>query len=120
MSDRILRINEAMRQVLSAGVADLSDPRLGFVTITGVNATRDLRHAKVYVSVLGDETQRADTLAALRSAHGLLQRAVAREVKLHHTPQLDFTYDDTTDSAMRLESLLRREQAREAPEAEAP
>lgn len=106
MSDRLLRINEAMRQVLGAAVADLSDPRIGFVTITGVRIARDFRNAKVFVSVLGDDGSRTATLAALRSAHALLQRAVAREVKLHHTPQLEFVYDDTTDVAMRLESLM--------------
>lgn len=106
MSDRILRINEAMRQVLGAAVAELSDPRIGFVTITGVRVARDLRNAKVFVSVLGDDEARERTLAALRSAHALLQRAVSREVKLHHTPQLEFVYDDTTDVAMRLEALL--------------
>ena len=111
MSGRLLRINEAMRQVLGAAVADLSDPRLGFVTITGVRAVKDLRSAKVYVSVLGTEEQRENSLAALRSAHGVLQRRVAREVKLHHTPQLEFVYDDTTDSAMRLEEILRHTDA---------
>lgn len=107
MSDRILRINERMRRVLGEAVADLSDPRIGFVTITGVSIARDFRNAKVFVSVLGDDSSKDDTLRALRSAHGLLQRAVARDSKLHHTPQLEFVYDDTTDSAMRLEQMFR-------------
>lgn len=111
MSDRILRINERMRRVLGEAVAELSDPRIGFVTITGVKTARDFRNAKVYVSVLGDDSSKEDTLAALRSAHGLLQRAVARDSKLHHTPQLEFVYDDTTDSAMRLEEILRHGEA---------
>lgn len=107
MSDRLLRINERMRRVLGEAVTDLSDPRIGFVTVTGVRIARDFRNAKVFVSVLGPDSSRDDTLAALRSAHGLLQRAVARDSKLHHTPQLEFVYDDTTDSAMRLEEILR-------------
>lgn len=107
MSDRILRINEAMRQVLGAAVGELSDPRVGFITITAVRVARDMRHAKVYFSVLGPSSSRSDTLAALKSAHGLLQKAVAREVKLHHTPQLDFVYDDTNDTVQRLDALLR-------------
>jgi ribosome-binding factor A len=98
-----------MRQVLGDKIADLSDPRIGFVTVTGVRAARDLRSAKVYVSVLGNDSAREDTLAALRSAHGLLQREVAREVKMHHTPQLEFVYDDTTDEALRLDELMRVE-----------
>jgi ribosome-binding factor A len=107
MSDRLLRINERMRRVLGEAVADLSDPRIGFVTITGVSIARDFRNAKVFVSVLGNDSSKDDTLRALRSAHGLLQRAVARDSKLHHTPQLEFVYDDTTDSAMRLEEILK-------------
>lgn len=107
MSDRLLRINERMRRVLGEAIAELSDPRIGFVTVTGVRIARDFRNAKVFVSVLGSDASRDDTLAALRSAHGLLQRAVARDSKLHHTPQLEFIYDETTDSAMRLEALIR-------------
>lgn len=107
MSDRLLRINERMRRVLGEAVADLSDPRIGFVTITGVKIARDFRNAKVFVSVLGDDSSKEGTLRALRSAHGLLQRAIARDAKLHHTPQLEFLYDDTTDSAMRLEQILK-------------
>ena len=106
MSDRLLRINERMRRVLGESISELSDPRIGFVTVTGVRIARDFRNAKVYVSVLGDDAAKDDTLAALRSAHGLLQRAIARDAKLHHTPQLEFIYDDTTDSAMRLDALL--------------
>lgn len=116
MSDRLLRINERMRRVLGEAVAELSDPRIGFVTITGVNIARDFRNAKVFVSVLGDESSKESTLRALRSAHGLLQRAIARDSKLHHTPQLEFVYDDTTDSAMRLEEILRHGD----PDAEGP
>ena len=74
-SDRMRRVDEAVRQVLSDAVAhDLQDPRIGFVTMTSVKTSPDLRHARVYVSVLGDEAQRASTLAGLRSAHGALQR----------------------------------------------
>jgi len=107
MSDRLLRINERMRQVLAEAVTGLSDPRIGFVTITGVRIARDFRNAKVFVSVLGDDSSREKSLAALRSAHGLLQRAIARDARLHHTPQLEFVYDDTTDSAMRLDEILK-------------
>lgn len=110
MGDRQLRINEAMREVLSEAIGELSDPRLGFVTVTGVRVAKDLRTATVYVSVLGDETAREASLAALRSSHGLLQREVAREVKLRNTPQLQFEYDDTIDVAMRIEHLLRESQ----------
>jgi phosphoesterase RecJ-like protein len=112
MADRIPRINEAMREVLSTAVADLSDPRIGFVTITGVSVARDLRNAKVYVSVLGDPKVEESTFAALRSSHGLLQRAVARHVKLRNTPQLSFERDATLETALRIEELVREEEQR--------
>ncbi len=109
-SDRMRRVDEAVRQVVSDAVAqDLQDPRIGFVTVTIVKTTPDLRRARVYVSVLGDEAQRAASLAGLRSAHGALQRRLARELRMKRTPTLEFLYDDTTDRAMALEELLRRE-----------
>jgi ribosome-binding factor A len=108
-SDRMRRVDEAVRQVLTDAVAqDLQDPRIGFVTMTSVKTTSDLRQARVYVSVLGDETQRESTLAGLRSAHGALQRRLARELRMKRTPTLEFLYDDTTDRAMRVEELLER------------
>jgi ribosome-binding factor A len=112
--DRMRRVDEAVRQVLSDAVAqDLQDPRIGFVTMTSVKTTSDLRHARVYVSVLGDDAQRAATMAGLQSAHGALQRSIARELRLKRTPTLEFLYDDTLDRAMHLEEILRRE-ARES------
>jgi len=113
-SDRMRRVDEAVRQVLTDAVAqDLQDPRIGFVTMTSVKTTPDLRHARVYVSVLGSAEQREATLAGLASAHGALQRRLARELRLKRTPTLEFFYDDTTDRAMRLEQIIERE-AREA------
>jgi ribosome-binding factor A len=108
------RVDEALREVLSDAITqDLKDPRIGFVTVTAVNTSTDLRHASVWVSVLGDETQRKLTMAGLRSAHGVLQRVVAAELRLKHTPQLDFSYDDTADKAARLEQILREAEANE-------
>jgi len=96
--------------VLSDAVAqDLQDPRIGFVTMTSVKTSPDLRHARVYVSVLGDDAERAATLAGLQSAHGALQRRLARELRMKRTPTLEFLYDETTDRAMHLEEILRRE-----------
>jgi len=108
--ERMRRVDEAMREVLSDAMAhDLKDPRIGFVTVTEVRTSADLRHARVFVSVLGDEARRAATLDGLRSAHGVLQRRVAVELKMKRTPALTFQYDDTTDRAMRLERLLQEE-----------
>ena len=87
---RMRRVDEAVREVLSDAIAkDVLDPRVGFVTVTGVKTSPDLRHARVYVSMLGDEQTRADSLEGLRSAHGFLQRRVAAELRLKHTPMLD-------------------------------
>jgi ribosome-binding factor A len=109
-SERLRRVNEAVRQVLSDAItADLKDPRVGFVTVTAVRTSPDLRHAHVYVSVLGAEAERAATLDGLRSAHGFLQRRVAGELRLKHTPTLAFEYDDSVDRGMRISELIERE-----------
>jgi ribosome-binding factor A len=105
------RVDEAVRAVLSEAIAkDLQDPRVGFVTVTGVKTSPDLRHARVYVSVLGDEQTRADSLAGLRSAHGFLQSRVAAELILKHTPTISFEYDESVDRGMRISRLLDEEQ----------
>ena len=107
MSDRMRRVNEAMREVLSDALTqDLKDPRVGFVTVTAVETTPDLRHARVFVSVLGDATIRHDTIDGLQSAHGYLQRQVAAQLRMKHTPQLEFIEDDTVRRADRIERLL--------------
>jgi ribosome-binding factor A len=108
MSDaRMRRVDEAVRAVLSDAIGrDLQDPRVGFVTVTGVKTSPDLRHARVYVSVLGDEWARSESLAGLRSAHGLLQGRLASELALKHTPALTFHYDDSVDRGMRIGELI--------------
>ena len=108
--DRMRRVNEAVREVISARIAEgFSDPRIGFVTLTSVETSPDLRMARVYVSVLGDETARADTLAGLESAHGILQQAIATELRMKRTPTLQFVFDESIDRGMRISELLDRE-----------
>lgn len=106
MSDRMRRVNEAVREVISEGVGELKDPRVGFVTITGVETSADLRHATVFVSVLGSEGKREKTLAGLAAAHGVLQARVARELRLKRTPQLTFEYDPTVERGVRMTQLI--------------
>ena len=107
---RMRRVNEAVREVLSARIAEgLNDPRIGFVTVTSVETSPDLRHARVYVSVLGSETQRAETLAGLHSAHGLLQQSIAGELRMKRTPTLEFVFDESIDRGMRISRLLEDE-----------
>ena len=106
-SGRMRRVDEAIRQVIGDAVAgEVKDPRVGFVTVTDVRTSADLRHARVYVSVLGDAEQRRASLEGLRSAHGFLQARVAGELHLKRTPMLEFCYDDTTDRALRVDALL--------------
>jgi ribosome-binding factor A len=105
-SDRMRRVNEAVREVLSDAIKLLKDPRVGFVTVTDVRTSPDLRHARVYVSVLGPESERAATMDGLASAHGVLQSVVNRELRMKRTPTLDFIYDDTAERADRLERML--------------
>jgi ribosome-binding factor A len=100
------RVNEALREVLSERLPTLKDPRIGFVTVTGVETSPDLRSATVYVSVLGSEKKRAATLAALNSSHAVLQAAVNRELHLKRTPLLSFQYDPTIERGMRLSRLI--------------
>jgi ribosome-binding factor A len=101
------RVNEAVREVLSARIAEgLNDPRIGFVTLTSVDTSPDLRQARVYVSVLGSESERDATLAGLRSSHGVLQAGIAEELRMKRTPTLDFVYDDSIDRGMRITELL--------------
>jgi ribosome-binding factor A len=100
------RVNEAVRQVLSEAVGELKDPRLGFVTVTGVQTSPDLRSARVFVSVLGSERKRERSIAALSSAHGVLQARIARELRLKRTPQLSFEYDPTVERGVRMSQLI--------------
>ena len=106
MTERMRRVNEALRQVLSEAVGTLKDPRIGFVTVTGVQASTDLRQARVFVSVLGSERKREQSLAGLAAAHGVLQARVGRELRLKRTPQLTFEYDPSVERGVRMSQLI--------------
>jgi ribosome-binding factor A len=104
------RVNEAVREVLSAHIGqDLKDPRIGFVTVTAVETSPDLRNARVFVSVLGDDDQREETLDGLRASHGFLQSKVGEELRMKRTPKLEFVYDESVDHSMRISELLEGE-----------
>jgi ribosome-binding factor A len=118
MSERMRRVNEAVRAVVADGVGELKDPRIGLVTVTGVDVTPDLREATVYVSVLGGERKRRATLAGLASAHGVLQARINRELSLRRTPTLAFAYDDAVERGVRMTKLID-ELAAPLPEPEA-
>jgi ribosome-binding factor A len=106
VSERRRRVDEAIRQVLSDALPTLKDPRIGFVTVTGVQATKDFAQATVFVSVLGSEVERERTLEGLRAAHGVLQGHVARELGLRRTPVLSFEYDPAVERGVRLTKII--------------
>jgi ribosome-binding factor A len=100
------RVNEAVKEVLSEAIGELKDPRIGFVTVTGVETSSDLRQARVFVSVLGSDTRRQKTLAALEAAHGVLQARLNRELRLKRTPRLTFEYDPAVERGVRMSRLI--------------
>jgi len=105
--DRMRRVNEAVREVLSDAVTGgLKDPRIGFVTVTDVKTSPDLRHARVYVSVLGTPEEQRASIDGLDSAHGYLQARLAEQVRMKRTPTLSFELDDTAERAERIERLM--------------
>jgi ribosome-binding factor A len=118
---RLLRINESIKETLSSVITaeGLKDPRVGFVTVTGVKTSADQRHAKVYVSVLGKQAEREATMKALDKSRGFLQARINASLHMKRTPQLEFVYDGTLDNALHIEKLMKREEevlGSEAPE----
>jgi ribosome-binding factor A len=110
MAQRMRRVNELMREVIGSTIAsELEDPRIGFVTVTSVDTSPDLRSARVYVSVLGGEAEREATLVGLRSSHGVLQSAIASQMRIKRTPTLTFHYDDSPERGVRISRLLEDE-----------
>lgn len=106
MTNRMRRVNAAVREVLSEAVGELKDPRIGFVTVTGVETSSDLRQAVVYVSVLGSERKREQSIDGLQAAHGILQARIARELRMKRTPQLTFEYDPSVERGVRMTQLI--------------
>jgi ribosome-binding factor A len=106
MSNRMRRVDGVLKEVLSEAIQTLKDPRIGFVTVTGVRTTADLKEATVYVSVLGGEAKLQRTLEGLENARGLLQARVNRELRLRRTPQLTFEYDPSVERGVRMTQLI--------------
>jgi len=102
------RVNEAIKEIIGTALTqDLKDPRIGFVTLTGVETAADLAHAKVFVSVYGKQAEKYATLEGLRAARPYLQRLISDELKIKRTPTLEFVYDVSVDQGMRIQALLR-------------
>ncbi len=109
MSKRTQQIADEMQRVLGEIIQyELKDPRVGFVTVTGVEVSADLQHASVHVSVMGDEQERADTMAALQRAKGFLRRRVAEAMKhMRFVPELHMKMDTSLDYSMHIDEVLR-------------
>ncbi len=112
------KVNEGVRQALSEAIPSLKDPRIGFVTVTAVETTSDLDHAKVWVSVYGSERVREATLRALESAAPVLQARVGRELRLRRTPRIAFVYDDTIEHRVAMTRLIDGLAPTEGPDAD--
>jgi ribosome-binding factor A len=104
---RMRRVNELLREVIADEVAILKDPGLGFVTITGVDTSPDLRAARVYYSVIGDDEQRDATAAALKRASSRIRAVIGEQVRLKYVPKVDFEFDESIERGIRMEALFR-------------
>ncbi len=109
-SRRVERINDLMRSELSDLIGrELKDPRLGgLISITQVETSADLRHARVFVSIFGSDEERESSLSALRSAAGFLRREVAQRIVLRHMPELEFRLDSSLEQGDRILRLLKQ------------
>jgi ribosome-binding factor A len=115
-SYRMRRVNEALKEIIGTALTqELKDPRIGFVTLTGVDTTPDLSHAKVFVSVYGKQVEKDATMEGLRAARPYLQRLISEELHLKRTPTLEFVYDATVDQGMRIQAILKSSGAGELP-----
>ncbi len=105
-SSRMRKVDELVREVLAEEVPHLKDPRIGFVTVTGVSTSPDLRHAIVYYSVLGSDEEKADTAAGLQKAAPYLQSRLGRQIRMKFTPKLRFAVDPSIDEGLRMSRII--------------
>jgi ribosome-binding factor A len=109
MSHRANRVGEQMKKELGDIISrKIKDPRIGFVTVTDVEVTGDLQQAKVYISVLGDEEQRENTLKGLAKAKGFIRTEIGQRIRLRKTPEITFEFDESVDYGNRIENLLHQ------------
>lgn len=108
MTQRMAKVQKLARQVLGESIQSLKDPRVGFVTVTAVHITPDLRHARVTVSVLGDEDEREASMSGLKSASPHLRGELGRQMRLKYLPELHFELDDTVENAQRIDRIIKK------------
>ncbi len=105
-SPRMRKVNELVREIVAEAVLDLKDPRIGFLTITGVETSPDLRSAVVYYSVMGTDEEKSDTGDALRSSASRIQREIGAQSTLRYTPKLEFRVDPSIEEGIRISKLV--------------
>ncbi|MGE5484251.1 MAG: 30S ribosome-binding factor RbfA [Ignavibacteriales bacterium] len=111
MSLRGGRVAEAIKEEISDIIHhEIKDPRVGFASITSVEVSRDLRHAKVFVSVLGGESEKTETIKGLESASGFIRSELGRRVRLHHTPEILFRLDESIERAARIARIIHEQE----------
>jgi ribosome-binding factor A len=116
MSHRANRVGEQMKKELGDIIGrKIKDPRIGFVTVTDVEVTGDLQQAKVYISVLGDEEQRENTLKGLAKAKGFIRTEIGNRIRLRKTPEIIFEWDESIDYGNRIDTLLHQLHKDEKP-----
>lgn len=109
MGHRVERIAEEIKkEVVQMIQEELKDPRIGFVTVTDVEVSSDLRHAKVYVSILGSEEEKKNTLAALQNAQGFVRSELGKRIPLRYTPEITFKFDPSIEHGARIMELLEQ------------
>jgi ribosome-binding factor A len=107
-SGRIRRVGELIKEEISDIIQkEMKDPRIGFVTITGVDVTADLKHADVYITVLGSKKEQQSTLQGLTSSSGFLRTLLAKRIKIKYLPELQFHFDPSIEKGLRIEKLIR-------------
>lgn len=118
MSQRTERVQKVAKEILGEAIQELKDPRVGFVTVTDVRVSPDLRYARVFVTVLGDDEAQKFALAGLTSAAPRLRQALGNQVRMKYLPELRFELDATHEQAQRLESLFHQIHSAEQEESE--
>jgi ribosome-binding factor A len=108
MTQRTEKVQKLAKEVLGESIQALKDPRIGFVTVTGVKVSGDLRHARVFVSVLGSEEEQRATMAGLASARSHLRSDLGRQMRMKYLPELVFELDHSPEEAQRMEELFKR------------
>lgn len=104
---RAVRVGELLKEEISQIILrEMKDPRIGFVSVTDVVVSGDLRHAKAFISVYGSEKERAETMQGLEQAKGFIRKLVGERVKIHHTPEIIFRYDDSIENGIHISKII--------------